>query len=403
MNDIEPRLIAALRARANDVEPEDEDAALDHITQRVNVSRRRGLTLLSAAAAIVVVVGAIALLNRDDGKNQQISTASDSSSSSSTSATTNTTPASVIPQQATAIWPFASAHRTFSTPEEAAKTFAVDYLGMTNVHMSSASGGVVDVFPNANATAVTHLHVMQQSSGGWVVLSANADEIAVDTPKPGDPLSPSMTISGKSIAFEATVGIQLRPLGSTIPVFEGNTNGGSTEVQPFSTTITPPATDQPLVLVVFEGDASGAGAVTKATVIPLSAAGSPQPTSFFAVTSSGDRVVLDFQGHVQRTLTAADEQFPTATTTLPANVSGTLATLRGRFGTIAFFDGANISSYNPTTNAQVKLVTPVAAPITLDADESGRHLIWVDVNHDLWTWSGGDPVKAGSGFNSAAW
>ena len=72
MNEIESRLAAAMRARANDVEPEDEHAALDHITQRVNVNRRRGLALLSAAAAIVVVVGAIAFLNRDDGKNPDI-------------------------------------------------------------------------------------------------------------------------------------------------------------------------------------------------------------------------------------------------------------------------------------------------------------------------------------------
>jgi hypothetical protein len=51
----------------------------------------------------------------------------------------------------------------------------------------------------------------------------------------------------------------------------------------------------------------------------------------------------------------------------------------------------------------VQLVVPAAKPISLDADASGRHLLWVDENHDLWKWSGGDPVKVGSGFTAAAW
>lgn|GEM_PF-5946139 len=39
--------------------------------------------------------------------------------------------------------------------------------------------------------------------------------------------------------------------------------------------------------------------------------------------------------------------------------------------------------------------------MSLDADESGHNLVWVDVNLDLWTWSGGNPVKLGSGFVDA--
>ncbi len=193
---------------------------------------------------------------------------------------------------------------------------------MTNARVGATLAGRptsdVEVFPNDRASARTLVHVEERSTG-FVVVGATADEITVDTPHPNDALSSPLTISGKSVAFEATVGIQLRPADATTPVFEGNTNGGSTELQPFSTTITPPAIDQPLVLVVFEGDASGAGTMTKATVIPLAAAGAAEPASFF------------------------------------------------------------------------------------DADESGRHLLWVDVNHDLWKWSGGEPVKVDSGFNSAAW
>ena len=176
--------------------------------------------------------------------------------------------------------------------------------------------------------------------------------------------------------------------------------GGSTEMQPFSTTITPPSTDQPLVLILFEGDASGAQTYTKATVIPLD--GPPPPSTFVGTTTSGEVSVFDFAGHVQPAI-EKDQASRATIATLPSNVQGSLPTLRGRFGTIAFFDGSQISSYNPSNGNVVQLVQPAAKPISLDADESGRFLLWVDTNHDLWKWSGGEPMKVGTGFNSAAW
>jgi len=105
-----------------------------------------------------------------------------------------------------------------------------------------------------------------------------------------------------------------------------------------------------------------------------------------------------------RTVATGDQVdgVPDFVPTLP-NQTGRLATLRGRFGTVAFFNGRSISSYNPADGKVVELVQPASEPIALDADESGRHLLWVDVNHDLWRWSGSEQVKVGSGFESAAW
>ena len=96
--------------------------------ERVTMNRRRGLTVLAIAAALMVVVGAVSLLRRDDnGQSVKIDQAA------TTSTTANPTPGSVIPTTGPEpIWPFASTNRTFATPEEAAKSFAVDYLGMTH-------------------------------------------------------------------------------------------------------------------------------------------------------------------------------------------------------------------------------------------------------------------------------
>ena len=271
MSDIESRLAAAMAARAQEVEPHNEDDALNRIAERVNMNRRRTFTILGVAAAIAVAVGTIALLTRDDNKTQQVNVATDSGSTSSSSS-------SVIPSGgATAIWPFASSNTTFATPELAARSFAVDYLGMTQARVGKTEPGYeyetnVEIFPNDQATVRTVVRVTNHLQAGFVVLGAAGDEIQVEQPTIMDnTLTSPLTVSGRSRAFEAQINVQLRPYGSTTPVAEGFTMGGGTEILPFSTTITPPSTDQPLVLVVFEGDASGQGATSQATVIQIAA------------------------------------------------------------------------------------------------------------------------------------
>jgi hypothetical protein len=406
---MESRLRDAIEARTRGVEPRDGSAAAIEArvaaAQRTVSMRRRGLTVLGVAAGLVVIVGAIALLRDDtDQKVKTSGPAASPSTGATTPPTSGTTPAAIVtPAPATsAIWPFASSTTTFATPEDAAKSFAVDYLGMTEARLGATTGNDVEVFPNATGSARTLVHLLDDATRGWVVVGADADEIAVDTPAPHDALTSPLTVSGKSVAFEATLGVQLRPLGSKAPVFADIAMGGSSEMQPFSTTITPPSVDQPLVLVVFEGDASGRGAVTNATVIPLDAAGASKPATLVGRTEGGTLVRFDLTNNTQQPLATSDS-LPTSTATLPAGVSGSLATPRGRFGTIAFFDGTSIASYNPATDATIALVTPAATLLSLDADESGRFLLWVDVNHDLWSWSGADPVKLGTGFDSAAW
>lgn len=468
MNDIESRLADALAARAEEVEPKDEHDALEHITRRINVTRRRGLTIVGIAAGIAVLVGAFALLRRDDGHKQQVNVSNDTTT---TATTAKPTPGSVIPQATTnSIWPFVSSNRTFDSADAAAKSFAVEYLGMTNARVGTTTGNNVEVFPNANATTRTVVRVENQGDRGWAVLGSSADDATVDQPAPHSALTPTLTVSGRSVAFEAQIVVELRPYGSTNQVARTTAMGGSTEVQPYSATISPPSTDQPLVLLVYEPDASGQGAMSYATVVPLESAGGREPSQFAAVEESGKLMLLDFDGHLQRELASGATQvvatsravaYNTSTSCgpirvvdtngsevftvtgtgpwfsadglslvysgcsdglrhtrelatgsettaspgdiMPANVFHEPWTYRGRFGTIALWNGSDIASYNTTTGAVVKLVTPAAAPISLDADDSGRYLLWVDANHDLWKWSGGDPVKVGTGFISAAW
>jgi hypothetical protein len=209
----------------------------------------------------MIVSGAVVLLRRDD-KGQSVKI--DPSARTSTTIRT--------PSAGTAIWPFESMNRTFATPEEAAKSFAIDYLGMIHARLGKTTKGDVEIFPNDRGNARTVVHVEQQPPRGWVVVGASADQIVVDQPKPGDALANPLLVSGKSVAYEAQVGVELRPFGSRTPVVTDFVMGGATDPRPFNKQIAIPSTDQPLVLILFEGDASGEQAYTKATVIPLDAA-----------------------------------------------------------------------------------------------------------------------------------
>ena len=114
------------------------------------------------------------------------------------------------------------------------------------------------------------MSVAQQGTDGWVVTGANADQIVVDTPKPHDPVTQPITVSGQGTAFEAQLGVELRPLGSKTVIATGTAMAGANgEMGPFTTTIAPPSTDQPVVLIVFEADASGEQTYTYATVVLL--------------------------------------------------------------------------------------------------------------------------------------
>src|SRR5205807_10663012 len=112
MNDTESHLTDAMTARAREVEPQDAEAALAHITRRLDGRRRRAMTVLGAAAALAVVIGAVALLRRDDGGNKVNVTTKPATTTApaSTTPTTTVPPESgVVPAVPAAVWPFAGA------------------------------------------------------------------------------------------------------------------------------------------------------------------------------------------------------------------------------------------------------------------------------------------------------
>ena len=293
MNEMESRLNDAMQNQTQNVEPADEQAALASISARLRDRRKRGIIVLGVAAALAVLVGTTLLLRRDDGGSNQVHVSSTSPSSSSTTkssssestttstttpttttlATTTTAPLPLTPPPAF-IWPpdGGDGRQGYDTPADAAHFFFVEYLGMTEETLGQTTLGTdtatVEGFARGPGSARTVVDLVD-TSAGWVVAGARADEIVVDTPQPHDAIADPLTVSGRSVAFEAQLGLEVRPLASMSVVATGTAMGGSTDVQPFSTTLSVPTDEAHLVLIVFEGDASGAQTYAKATVVLL--------------------------------------------------------------------------------------------------------------------------------------
>jgi hypothetical protein len=284
-DDMESRLTDAMKARTRNVEPADEQAAVARISSRVGARRRRGIVVLGVAAALAVLVGTAVLLRRDDGSDQvHVTVASTEEPSATTSTTpTSTSTTTTAPSSTTSttvlpagpapghVWPLGTTS-DFTTPEDAASTFLSQYLGMFDEHINATGingdHAIVDFFRSASGAGAMSVDLVRHADH-WFVVGARANEIVVDTPRTYEAITNPLTVSGQSVAFEAQLGLEVRPVGSTSVVATGQAMGGSTEMQPFSTTLPVPTGGGQLVLIVFEGDARGVQSYAKATVVLL--------------------------------------------------------------------------------------------------------------------------------------
>jgi hypothetical protein len=281
----EARLRDAIGARAGSVPDARGDGGLGSIKGVVGNAmardrrRHRALAVLGVAAAIVIIGGSIALLRDDKGQKVATTSSDTPSTVAPTTVPGSTTVTSAPPApEDTAIWPLASAaSRSFDSPESAAFSFATEYLHMSGqVQVGSAFIGgtttTVALHPFSTGGPLTTVD-LEQTVRGWVVLGASTPDIKVDTPKADDPANDPLTVAGQSTAFEAVINLELRPqdTGERVGDVAATMGGANGELGPFSTTLHPPKDKGPLVLLVYEADASGQGEISAATVIRLGA------------------------------------------------------------------------------------------------------------------------------------
>ncbi|MGQ0616772.1 MAG: Gmad2 immunoglobulin-like domain-containing protein [Acidimicrobiia bacterium] len=280
----EDRVRRAVSERAAAVPATADDRSLAAIRDRLGRpaaagQRRRYAVAAAAVAAVVAVLVGVTVLTGDDGPAEQVV-----SGPGTTEPDRPVTSAPATPAEPT-IWPLAGSPSPFPYPEDAALTFAREYLGLTSAGMSGpveeqGDDAVVRVVPFATGGPVTEVRVVRRD-GSWAVTGAESANIQVATPTPGAALTSPLAVSGSSTAFEATINLELRSPATGQRLGDGafTMGGANGEFGPFSAELAVPGGVEQAVLVLSEPDASGQGAVSSATVVLVGAGadGGPAP------------------------------------------------------------------------------------------------------------------------------
>jgi hypothetical protein len=193
------------------------------------------------------------------------------------------------------VWPLASqaevdaylagSDRPWQDPEATARAFAQRYLGMdprvfafrstgaatgeVPVGFRTGEGGVV--LPDPQPTTVVELARVGGASGPWTVTGARSPDIVVDRPGPLAAVSSPLQVSGRALAFEGTVSVEVRQDGMVAgeSLGRGFVTGGGGPAAPFSGELTFRAPGRPAGAVVFyeRSMATGGSGVLRATVV----------------------------------------------------------------------------------------------------------------------------------------
>lgn len=240
----EDRLRQAIEARTSRVEPSAD--ALQKIeeklmeTQRNDTSKRLWIGLGSAAAIIAVVVGALALAADDDDPvvaDDSTSTTEGTSSTPSTEDTTTTTTFAPTVDPSVPVWPRVNSSQRFEDPASAARSFAVDFVGMIDpvvgeFQAGDSRSGEVPVQPRADGPVSTVL-VRQLEDDTWFVLGSTTEDIRLDVPAAGTDIDCPVHVTGEALAFEGHVDVAIRADDVDEPIGTGFVTGGGGPSAPF--------------------------------------------------------------------------------------------------------------------------------------------------------------------------
>lgn len=275
---VEDRLREAIRARASEIEPSPPSESLTRIEQRLEAARaahrrHRLVRALATAAAVLVVAALAATLLGGGGDADDVRTADDrtttteppsttttsapDTTTSTTASTTTTTAGGGTTEGATStdtappppvevdasvpIWPRTHEDLRFEDPVDAARSFAVDFVGFSSPSVGSFQGGDAEgqvlVRPSGGSGPSSAVSVRRLEDGTWWVVGSAAADIVLDSPGTGARASCPMRVTGSALAFEGTVQVEVRDDYSTTPIGSGFVTGGGDVARPFDGTI----------------------------------------------------------------------------------------------------------------------------------------------------------------------
>jgi hypothetical protein len=178
------------------------------------------------------------------------------------STTETVTPAPI--DTSTAVFPSAASGARFADPAEAARAFAVEFVGFTDPIVGEflqgdARSGEIEVRPAADGPATTVFVRQLGSDGSWWVLGSATADITIDMPGAGDAVTSPLTVTGTALAFEGTVAVEVRQDGVREPLGTSFVTGGGDVPRPFTGQVTfaAPETDHGALVLLTRSEEDG--------------------------------------------------------------------------------------------------------------------------------------------------
>lgn len=206
--------------------------------------RRPILLIVALAVAIAVIAALVAVIvwpdDSDDVTTEPTTTDAPATTASTAAPSTTAVPPTVAPvDTSTAVFPYGTGDVRYFDPVEAARAFAVDFVGFTDplvgeFMQGDARSGEVEVRPTANGPVTTVFVRQLGTDGSWWILGSATAYITAEIPGQGDAISSPVTVSGSALTFEGMVVVEVREDSVREPLGTGYVTGGGDEMRPFS-------------------------------------------------------------------------------------------------------------------------------------------------------------------------
>ena len=249
------RLRRALAARAETIHPEPD--GLDRIEERLMArtpltdTQRWTIAGVAAVATLLIVTLFVVSAGEDDD-DTDVATDTTTTTSAPEETTTSTT---TEPEETTTTAPFAPAadpfsvafpspldSRSFEAPPAAARAYATDVLGFTELVLdgptTTGEGAAEVAIRDREDGPTTLVSLEQRDDGAWYVIGSETEDIVVTAPGPGTSLATPFETTGEALAFEGTVEVVVLAQADPAPLGQGIVTGsGTPPAGPFSGTI----------------------------------------------------------------------------------------------------------------------------------------------------------------------
>ena len=189
--------------------------------------------ILGIAVGIALVLAIESWRSSDDNNDNLVPVAT---TQQQVVVTTPITPSPPAPDAddplAGAVWPSRDSDTRYADPVEAARGFAVDFVGFTDPVLgeflvADSRSGEVEVKPSDDGpTTIVFLRKLGDDDTWWVLGSASQNVI-VQSPRVRAIIDSPLTVSGQARVFEGNVELDLRADGVAEPLFTGNVTGGA--------------------------------------------------------------------------------------------------------------------------------------------------------------------------------